>query len=748
MDPDAPTTPREGAPSEPETPRFFCERCWAGLAVQQANAPRCAKCHGDAPPGGFRALPIRFKNRFLFLAQLGRGGQGAVFRAQDLEELDAHGVPAERAIKVMRLDVPESEREDCLDRFGREASASKKFTYELRDKAKRRFFVASVADDLGRLPYIALELVTWPTLTQLLRDETNRPPAVKPLSPVETVHLGLALLAGVAVMHDKRVVHRDLKPDNLFVSVSDGRFEVKIADFGIWTEPMGVGLGEGSTRGVIRGTLRYMSPEQQCAQPVDTRSDLHAVASILWYAATGKVPYPWEQGQDKSPEAEPRAFTMRLTALQKVPPRPVEMPDGLYGVLSRALAYASGDRYPHATDFAQALEALEKRWAEEYHDAIESMRRDLAALQAMLRNRRSLVTPAVDVFNDLNLLARNAIEVERSTAAATTAEIERHRAHIQELLAEGERLDAAVAALFPPPPEPTPPPPPPPPPLRTDVVPRAAFFAALGAVGVLIALAVVLVLRPPQQVQVLVPASSSTERTPPTLLPPERVPVPQAGYARGDLQALLRGLNDFVRIGGMSPFEPSFSLQRHEVTRGEYALWLDSPEGRAHPIPWRTDARDGQSAVATLDASALSLPVVRVDHGEAAAYCAALGAALHVMEHWLLVFRQGLWGDPTRFTPGVGPRPVRDLGVDVIPGGVMGLLGNVMEWLRAPEGAATANYIGGSYTLGGADLIQNAGTATAAATTERVDELGFRCEGTLVPLDRPRRTARSVSRPP
>ena len=713
-DPDALTTPRQGAPSEPEAPRFFCERCWGGLKVLEAKAPRCAKCNGDAPPEGFRALPLRFKNRFLFHAQLGRGGQGAVFRAQDLEELDDQGLPVERAVKVMRLDAPNADREELLDRFGREASASKKFTHELRDKAKRRFFVASVADDLGRLPYIALELVDWPTLTKLLRDETTKPPTVRPLSAVEVVHLGVALLAGVAVMHDKRVVHRDLKPDNLFVSVTNGRFEVKIADFGIWTEPSGVGLGEASTRRMIQGTLRYMSPEQQCAQSVDARSDLHAVGSILWYAATGKVPFPWEQGDDPSPEAEQRAFTTRLTTLQHVPPRPAEMPEGLYAVLARALAYASGDRYPHATDFAQALDALEKRWAAEYHDAIESMRRDLAALQAKVTRCTGAVAPSVDAFNELSVLARSVAEVERRLAAATTAEIERHRARVRELLAEGERLDAAVAALFPPPPAPPPAPaplPPPAPPPRMDAVPRAVFFAALGAIGLLVALVVVLALRSPD--------APVTQPSPPA----ELVAVPHGGYARDDLRALLRGLDDFVRVRGQP-----FTLQRHEVTRGEYALWLDAPEARSRAIPWRPSPRGEQSAVATLDAATSALPVVHVDHAEAAAYCAALGAALPLQEHWLAAFHEQPWGDPSRFTAAAGPRPAREMGADVTPSGVVGLLGNTMEWLLAPDGATSASYIGGSYTLGGADLLQNATTPTSAAPTERIDEFGFRCE--------------------
>jgi len=424
MGADAPTTPKAAASSEGEAPHFFCERCWVELTVPQANDPRCAKCRGDAPLGGFRALPIRFKSRFLFLSQLGRGGQGAVFRAQDLEELDANNLPEERAVKVMRLDAPDEQRGDLLDRFGREASASKKFSHELRDKASRRFFVASVADDLGRVPYIALELVLWPTLTKHLRERGAPPTAV------ETIHLGVALLAGVAVMHDKRVVHRDLKPDNLFVSDTDGRFEVKIADFGIWTELTTATPDEGSVRRGIVGTLKYMSPEQQRAQAVDAR------------AAT--------------------------------------------------------------------------------------------------------VQPAVGAFNGLSLLARSAAEVERSIAAATAAtaaDLERLRARIQQLVDEGLRLDGDVAA-----------------------------------------------------------------------------------------------------------------------------------------------------------------------------------------EHWLLAFREGSWGDPARFVASSTLRPGYELGDDITPSRIIGLLGNAMEWLRAPDAATNASYIGGSHELGGADLLQNATTPTSAVVTERNDQLGFRCE--------------------
>lgn len=713
MDPDT-TTPKAATPSEGEAPHFFCERCWRNLSVKEASHARCVKCHAEAPPGGFRALPIRFKSRFLFLAPLGRGGQAAVFRAQDLEELDASGVPEERAVKVMPLDAPDEQHSDLRDRFGREASASKKFTHELRDKAKRRFFVASVADDLGSVPYIALELVLWPTLTKLLCDTTTKPPTVtRCLTAVETVHLGVSLLAGVAVMHDKRVVHRDLKPDNLFVSDADGRFDVKIADFGIWTEPTTAAPGEGSVRRGIVGTLKYMSPEQQCAQAVDARSDLHAVGSILWFAATGAVPYPWEQ-TGTTPADEQRAFTMRLTALQKVPPRPASMPEGLYEVLARALAYAPDDRHPDAATFAAALGDLERRWVAEHHDAVESMRRALVALQAKVAARAATVQPAVGAFNSLSLLARDAAEVEHSIAAATTADIERLRVRIQQLNDEGLRLDREVDALSPPP-SPAPPPTPPPP-ARTDVVPRRAFFASLGAVGLLTALVVVLVLRPPERIV-----------TPP--LPPvtvtRSVTIPQGGYARDDLRGLLRGLNKFIPIGGQ------FSLQRHEVTRGEFALWLDSPEGRAHPIPWRPrdEARTDRSAVATLDASSSVLPVVHVDHREAAAWCAALGAALPTEEHWLQAFREGSWGELSRFVASSTLHSAREIGADATPRSrIYWLLGNAREWLRAPDAATSASYIGGSYNLGGADLLQNATSPTAAAVTYRSDQLGFRCE--------------------
>jgi serine/threonine-protein kinase len=187
---------------------------------------------------------------------------GEVYRAEDLvlgQLVALKFLPAD-----LRLD-PER-----LARFYNEVRMAREVSHPVVCR------VHDVAEVDGQ-PFLSMEYVDGEDLASLLR-RIGRLPADK------SIDIARQLCAGVAAAHEKAVVHRDLKPQNVML---DGRGKVRIADFGL------AGLA-GSIHGddVKSGTPGYMSPEQLAGREVTTRSDLYAIGLILYELFTGKRAYP------------------------------------------------------------------------------------------------------------------------------------------------------------------------------------------------------------------------------------------------------------------------------------------------------------------------------------------------------------------------------------------------------------------------------------------------------------------------
>ncbi len=201
-------------------------------------------------------------DRYRVVELLGRGGMGEVYRAEDLvlgQLVALKFLPAD-----LRLDT------ERLGRFYNEVRMAREVTHPAVCR------VHDVAEAEGQ-PFLSMEYVDGEDLGSLLR-QIGRLPADK------CVDIARQLCAGLAAAHEKGVVHRDLKPQNVML---DGRGKVRIADFGL------AGL-VGSIHGdeVRSGTPGYMSPEQLAGRDVTTRSDLYAVGLILYELFTGKRAYP------------------------------------------------------------------------------------------------------------------------------------------------------------------------------------------------------------------------------------------------------------------------------------------------------------------------------------------------------------------------------------------------------------------------------------------------------------------------
>jgi serine/threonine-protein kinase len=272
---------------------------------------------GGAGPHG---VPERL-GKYEVLRRLGQGAMGVVYEAHD-PFLDRAV-----ALKVMLPQVA--------------ADPEQKLRFEREARAVARLMHPNVITvfDLGYhtdgSPYIAMELLRGRDLQQVLRDGP-------PLSLERSLAIVLQALEGLGHAHAAGIVHRDVKPANVFLG-DDG--SLKIMDFGVARFTM----SSLTSMGVVVGTPEYMSPEQVAAEPVDARSDLFGVCALLCELVTGQRPFHAD------------SLLSTLHKIAHAEPR-IELPAGdeflaLLPVLRKGLAKPVAERYQSAAEFAAELRA-------------------------------------------------------------------------------------------------------------------------------------------------------------------------------------------------------------------------------------------------------------------------------------------------------------------------------------------------------------------------------------------------------
>jgi tRNA A-37 threonylcarbamoyl transferase component Bud32 len=267
-------------------------------------------------------------NHYRVLELLGRGGMGVVYVAEDTQ------LRRRVALKVMSATLAQDKA--ARSRFLREARAQAALSSHPH--------IAPIYEvgEADGVPYLAMELLHGETLARRLRLTGG---AALPLG--EAIRIGAEVAAGLAAAHDRGLIHRDVKPGNIWLAAEDGR--VRLLDFGL--ARTGGDEPRLTQPGVVLGTPAYMAPEQAAGQAVTFKADLFSLGCVLYHLCTGTPPFKG---------------TRHLETLQAVvtdQPRPVAdvnagVPLGLAALIGRLLAKAPEDRRTSARAVAIALQAL------------------------------------------------------------------------------------------------------------------------------------------------------------------------------------------------------------------------------------------------------------------------------------------------------------------------------------------------------------------------------------------------------
>jgi serine/threonine protein kinase len=277
--------------------------------------------------------------RFRLWEKLGEGGMGAVYRAEDLS--DGSTV----AIKVLRADW--ARRPQALQRFRKEA----RLLAEVNNA-----YVANlleVNEDAG-IHYLALEFIAGSNLDDRVEEHG-------PLDEPDAVTVLADVARALADAHERGIVHRDIKPDNILVvevsraagTADEKRFRVKLSDFGLARHVVERESLQVTQPGTVIGTPMFMAPEQCTGKPVDPRTDVYAMGATLFHLLAGRPPFL-------------ASTTLGLIAQHCNEPPPdlrqlrPKLSDGVCRLVARCLAKEPGERFANAAALLEELERLQR----------------------------------------------------------------------------------------------------------------------------------------------------------------------------------------------------------------------------------------------------------------------------------------------------------------------------------------------------------------------------------------------------
>lgn len=710
----------------PEQRRAYLDRACADPALRrEVESLIAAHEQGDTSfmeqPGlGSRALKPGTKlGPYEILAHLGAGGMGVVYRARDGR------LERDVAIKVL---PPGLLTDDA---------ARKRFRKEALALAKLNHPNIATVYDVGEhdgADYLVMECVPGQSLAEKLRSGS--------LPTKEVVSLGAQIAVALEEAHEHDIVHRDLKPGNIMVTPKG---QAKVLDFGLSkllaADSGDVTLSFAATKGPV-GTLPYMAPEQLRGEPVDARTDIHALGAVLYEMAAGRRPFQ----EESFPQLTDAILHREPASLQTINPG---VSHDLGRIVMRCLAKKREERYASASEVHGELEALQPhpksarpwslrlrqpavaatllailivvgalgiwgyvrasrtRWAEKEVlprvAELVSSDRPFAALQLLheadrylpsspevVRLRESLKSVAVSIQTTppgAEIYVRDYIDAKDDNESLRWVLLGTSPLKTNQLPLSGYHRVRAVKEGF----EPV---------ERTierwersvnlplhtrDVTPKGMVW-----------------------IPVKEPDEDETRPPPPLALP---------GFWIDKYEVTNREFKEFVDAGGYQeraywkePFTQNGQARSWEQAMAEFR----DATGRPGPSTWQL----GTYAEGTAD-----FPVAGVSWYETAAYAEFAGKSLPTYYHWYRAARLGPYSDVLKASnfSGHGPAPVGSYS-GVGPFGTYDMAGNVKEWVLNPSGDRR-------YILGGG-WNEPAYTFTdrdARNPFDRSATFGFRC---------------------
>jgi serine/threonine-protein kinase len=353
--------------------------------------------------------------RYQLEAEIGVGGLGSVYRAQHTK--------LQRAVAVKLL------HESC----GSDVLQRRRFEREAKALAALEHPNIVAILDYGvseNRPYLVMELLEGETLAQRLK---RGPIPIKP-----ALSIAQQLLEALSFMHGAGLVHRDVKPSNVFLQrLPNGRERVKVLDFGLakFTAPTVTGSDPTLTRdGTIVGTPAYMSPEQATGDMVDARGDVYAVGVIVFQMLSGRLPF-----EGDAIELIRSHLVATVPALERLrPDRQID--DALDALIQRAMAKRREERFSDAAEMLRGLFAIAPASLDPQLPEREAISMAMAEVDSLTGD----LLIALDDSNDVPTAVRSA----RSRPGIIARSVAWLRRGVRRLLVASVRVVAGVSVLL------------------------------------------------------------------------------------------------------------------------------------------------------------------------------------------------------------------------------------------------------------------------------------------------------------